>query len=171
MYLLLGRHGHFPVGLTNHATHNDQGSFAERLTHARKIAIETVERARQGWARHYDKTVRKTFAPAVGDLVLRRNQDRRSPISSGLRDRWIGPCRVVQKIGPVVFMVTDLQSPYKLTRCHVNQLKAYVPNLELEFPEMDNVEAGGGQNWIPEDQPDAPDPADSLDTLSMAYDE
>ena len=171
MYLLLGRHGHFPVGLTNHATHNDQGTFAERLTHARKIAMETAERARQGWARHYDKTVRKTFSPAVGDLVLRRNQDKRSPISKGLRDHWIGPCRVVQKIGPVVFMVTDLQSPYKLTRCHVNQLKAYVPNLELEFAEMDNVEAGGGQNWIPEDQPDAPDPADPLDTLSMAYDE
>ena len=165
MYLLLGRHGHFPVGLTNRTTHNDQGTFAERLSHARKIATETAERARQGWARHYDKTVRKTFSPAVGTLVLRQNQDKHSPISGGLRDRWIGPCKVVQKIGPVVFMLTDLQSPYKQTRCHVNQLKAYVPNLELEFAEPDYVEADGGHNWIPEDEPDAADPENYESTL------
>ena len=61
-------------------------------------------------------------------------------------------------------MVTDLQSPYKLTRCHVNQLKAYVPNLELEFAEPDNVEPDG-QKWIPEHEPDEPDAPDeySLD--------
>ena len=168
VYLLLGRHGHFPVGLTNHSTYNDQGTFAERLLHARRIATETAERARQGWARNYDKTVRKTFSPAVGTLVLRRNYDKHSPVSSGLRDRWIGPCRVVKKIGPVVFMVTDLQSPYKLTRCHVNQLKAYVPNLELEFAEPDNVEADGGQNWTPEEEPDDPDQESPLVAALLA---
>lgn len=135
LYLMTGRHGHFPVGLTNEMTHDTAGTYAEHLRQARKVAVEASEKARQGWAQNYNSKVRKQFNPTEGTLVLRRNYDRLSMGKSGLRDRWIGPCRVVKRVGPVVFMVMELQHPYRTVRCHVNQLKEFYPNHELQFTE------------------------------------
>lgn len=78
LYLLTGQHGYFPLGLTN--TQVNAPDTAEalrgRLRVARIIAMETSRRARDSWARYYNRKVKKEFRPDVGTLVLVKDTPR-----------------------------------------------------------------------------------------------
>ncbi|ROT83534.1 hypothetical protein C7M84_023285 [Penaeus vannamei] len=78
----------------------------------------------------------------VGSLVMRRIPPsvRDGPLGS----RWAGPCRIVRKLGPVAFLLEDTAPPNTRRRAHINDLKPYVPPLELDF---------GPDDPEPEDEP------------------
>ncbi|XP_037781874.1 uncharacterized protein LOC119578331 [Penaeus monodon] len=58
LYLLTGRHGHFPVGITNDTVFDTEADIAERLRVARQCAVEATRRARENWTRTYNAKVR-----------------------------------------------------------------------------------------------------------------
>jgi len=41
----------------------------------------------------------------------------------------------LKKVGPVNYVVQDPYTPGKELKCHINQLRRYVPREEFEFPE------------------------------------
>ncbi|XP_037796440.1 uncharacterized protein K02A2.6-like [Penaeus monodon] len=134
--LLTGHHGHFPLGPTNDVTiaADSAKRFQERLQVARSVAVETSRRAREGWARIYYKRVRKHFQSNVGVLVWMKVHPghRRGP-GRALGDRWCGPARIMKRIGPVSYLCKEVNEPYRELKCHINQLKEFVPEQELQF--------------------------------------
>ena len=170
LYLLTGHHTNFPIGPTNQVTFQVQPdhTIADHLRVARGIAVEASRRAREGWARTYDKKVRGGLKTDIGTLVMRKNnQSTQGQAGGTLKDRWIGPSRITKRIGPVVFMVEDLQEPFRTVRCHINQLKNFFPREELEFAdEWSDAPAVGEEapavgeeaHAEGEEAPDSPDP-------------
>jgi len=144
LFLLLGRHMHFPLTNTNliEFDHVEASEFQESMRKARDLATETAKRAQETWARQYNKGSRVTFSPTIGSLVMRRIPPsvRDGPLGS----RWVGPCRIVRKLGPVAFLLEDMMPPNTQRRAHTNDLKPYVPPLELDF---------GPDDPEPEDEP------------------
>lgn len=144
LFLLLGRHMHFPVTNTNLIEFDnvEASEFQESMRKARDLATETARHAQETWARHYNKASRVAFSPTIGSLVMRRIPPsvRDGPLGS----RWAGPCRIVRKLGPVAFLLEDTAPPNTRRRAHINDLKPYVPPLELDF---------GPDDPEPEDEP------------------
>ncbi|XP_042890321.1 uncharacterized protein LOC122265210 [Penaeus japonicus] len=93
LYLMTGKGGYLPVGLTTRQE-LDEGSarrFRERLKGARGVVVETARRAQSIWAEDYNRKVRQKFAPAEGDLVLVREYARRTGAAGrALGFRWCG---------------------------------------------------------------------------------
>ncbi|XP_037773238.1 uncharacterized protein LOC119568908 [Penaeus monodon] len=136
IYLMTGHHGHFPLGPTNDVTiaADSAKRFQERLQVARSVAVETSSRAREGWARIYNKRVRKHFQPNVGVLVwVKVHPGHRRGPGRALGDRWRGPARIMKRIGPVSYLCKEVNEPYRELKCHINQLKDFVPEQELLF--------------------------------------
>jgi len=136
IYLMTGHHGHFPLGPTNDVTiaADSAKRFQERLQVARSVAVETSSRAREGWARIYNKRVRKHFQPNVGVLVwVKVHPGHRRGPGRALGDRWRGPARIMKRIGPVSYLCKEVNEPYRELKCHINQLKEFVPEKELQF--------------------------------------
>ncbi|XP_037773447.1 uncharacterized protein K02A2.6-like [Penaeus monodon] len=134
IYLMTGHHGHFPLGPTNDVTiaADSAKRFQERLQVARSVAVETSSRAREGWARN--KRVRKHFQPNVGVLVwVKVHPGHRRGPGRALGDRWRGPARIMKRIGPVSYLCKEVNEPYRELKCHINQLKEFVPEQELQF--------------------------------------
>lgn len=135
---------HFPVTNTNLVEFDnvEASEFQESMRKARDLATETARHAQETWARHYNKASRVAFSPTIGSLVMRRIPPsvRDGPLGS----RWAGPCRIVRKLGPVAFLLEDTAPPNTRRRAHINDLKPYVPPLELDF---------GPDDPEPEDEP------------------
>jgi len=135
LYLLMGHHGHFPVGLSNDVTFATDAAkeFHDSLQEARYIAIETSRRARETWARNYNKRGRKAPEMVVGSLILFRNFRRLTGPRRTLGSRWDGPARIMKRVGPVTYITQDVEPPYKERRLHVNQIKPFRTLDELAF--------------------------------------
>ncbi|XP_063599491.1 uncharacterized protein LOC134775811 [Penaeus indicus] len=85
---------HFPLGPTNDVTiaADSAKRFQERLQVASSVAVKTSRRARESWARIYNKRVRKHFQPNVGVLVwVKVHPGHRRGPGRALADRWRGP--------------------------------------------------------------------------------
>ncbi|XP_042874463.1 uncharacterized protein LOC122254709 [Penaeus japonicus] len=152
LYLMIGKDGYFPVGLTNRQE-VDEGSaqrFRERLKEARAVAVETARRAQSIWAEDYNRRVRQKFTPAEGDLVLVREYARRIGVAGrALGSRWSGPLRVKKQVGPVTFICQSTQPPYREKGYHCNQMKRYVVQEELEFFPEAEVDDGTEDPTVP----------------------
>jgi len=137
LYLLMGHHGHFPVGLSNEVTFASDSAkrFSDALREARHVAIETSRRAQETWARQYNKRGRKAPEMDVGTLVLYRNFRRLTGPRRTLGSRWDGPVRILKRVGPVTYITRDVDSPYKERRLHANQIKPFRTLEELVFVE------------------------------------
>lgn len=140
LYLLTGKDGYFPQGLTNvqDADEDTAQELRENLRGARLTAKEAARRAQQGWARDYNRRVRQRFEPAVGDLVLLRNFSRPGGPARALGPRWSKPARIVKRIGPVNYMVREPNPPYDEVNYHINQMRPYIPSREIEYPDSDS---------------------------------
>jgi len=138
LYLLTGRDGYFPANLTNYQEADEDAArmLRDGLREARDAAVQSARDARERWARDYDKKVRTRFRPQVGDLVLvkliRPIRPRRV---AALAPRWSGPVRVVKQIGPVNYVVENPFTPHQELKCHINQLRKYVPRGDSRFAE------------------------------------
>jgi len=138
LYLLTGRDSYFPAILTNYQDLDEDAArmLRVRLREAREAAVESTRNSRERWARDYNRKVRRRFSPEVGDLVLVRIiRPRRPHRVAALAPRWSRPVRVLKKVGPVNYVVQDPYTPGKELKCHINQLRRYVPREEFEFPE------------------------------------
>ncbi|XP_047499517.1 uncharacterized protein LOC125045971 [Penaeus chinensis] len=134
LYLLTGRHGHFPVGITNDTVFDTEADIAERLRVARQCAVEATRRARENLARTYNPKVSPSkFKPEVGTLVLRRIRGIRG---RGLAAKWDGPYRITRKINPVTFLLCVPGADSPRYKAHINQIKPYYPSSELEFADL-----------------------------------
>ncbi|XP_047479756.1 uncharacterized protein LOC125032570 [Penaeus chinensis] len=151
LYLLTGRDGYFPANLTNFQEADEDAArmLREGLREARDAAIQSMRSAKERWARDYDKKVRSRFRPQVGELVLvkiiRPIRPRRI---AALAPRWSGPVRVIKQIGPVNYVVQDPYTPHQELKCHINQLRRYVPREESSDAEPQQR---------PEEEEDDPD--------------
>lgn len=93
-----------------------------------KVTPQTIQanwsRARQNIRRAHDRLAhrynqgRRPFQVNVGDKVFIQNHD----IRSKLAPRFLGPCQVVQVLGPVSLKVKNLRSG-KVSRVHASQVK------------------------------------------------
>lgn len=154
LYLLIGRDSYFPALLTNYQEMDEDAAriLRGRLRDARETAVESARNSRERWARDYDRKVRRRFSPEIGELVLVRIIRRGRPHRvAALAPRWSRPVRVLKKVGPVNYVVQDPYTPNKELKCHINQLRRYVPREEFVFPEA------------PGDVQDPDDPADDQD--------
>lgn len=102
LYLLMGHHGHFPVGLSNEVTFASDSAkhFSDALREARHVAIETSRRARETWARQYNKRGRKAPEMNVGTLGLYSNFRRLTGPRRTLGSHWDGPARILKRDRP-----------------------------------------------------------------------
>ncbi|XP_037783720.1 uncharacterized protein LOC119579946 [Penaeus monodon] len=155
LYLLIGRDSYFPALLTNYQEMDEDAAriLRGRLRDARETAVESARNSRERWARDYDRKVRRRFSPEIGELVLVRIIRRGRPHRvAALAPRWSRPVRVLKKVGPVNYVVQDPYTPNKELKCHINQLRRYVPREEFVFPEAPG-----------DDVQDPDDPADDQD--------
>jgi len=120
----------FPRGLTN-AQVVDEELTVQRLTDARRLAVEVSQQVHETNKRTLDKGATSATAFEEGSLVMRKVVGPRG----ALQDRWIGPCRITKKLGPVAFDVLELQGHRRKARVHASQLKLFVPPSELHFAE------------------------------------
>lgn len=171
LYLMTGYHGLFPLGLANDqiVAEGSAHRFQERLKVARQVAIETSNKAREQWARGYNKKVHRSFSPTVGTLILWRETTHigKGPAKSlarSLGNKWTGPARITKKTGPVTFIAQQLAHPYKERKLHVNQMKAYVQMGELD---MVGDEDPRGLD-IASEQGDGDEPDDPLATMLLS---
>ncbi|XP_063604147.1 uncharacterized protein LOC134779795 [Penaeus indicus] len=154
LYLLMGRDSYFPALLTNYQEMDEDAARIPRgrLREARETAVESARNSRERWARDYDRKVRRKFRPEIGELVLVRITRRgRTHRVAALAPRWSRPVRVLKKVGPVNYVVQDPYTPNKELKCHINQLRRYVPREEFVFPEAPR------ENVPDPDEPDDPD--------------
>lgn len=139
LYLLTGKDGYFPQGLTNEQDADEETAqiLRENLRDARRTAKEAARTAQRGWARDYNRRVRQRFDPVEGDLVLLRNFGRPGGSARALGPRWSIPARIVKKIGPVNYLVREPNPPYNEVNYHINQMRPYIPVSEIAYPESD----------------------------------
>jgi len=153
LYLLTGRDGYFPANLTNYQEADEDAArmLREGLGEARDAAIQSMRNAKERWTRDYDKKIRSRFRPQVGELVLVRIiRPIRPRRVAALAPRWSGPVRVIKQIGPVNYVVQDPYTPHQELKCHLNQLRRYVPREESSDAEPQQ------RTEEEEDDPDQP---------------
>ena len=170
LYLLMGHHGYFPVGVTNQVEYAERSShyFHERLQTARAVAVEASRRAQEGWAKHYNKGIARNLQLTLGSLVLRRDYNKTPGISQRFRERWVGPGRVIKRLGPVIYLVRDTVAPYTLRKCHINHLKVYYPSQELEYTDIPVYSDNDPHLPLDLADPDDPNPAQALEKLLLS---
>lgn len=144
LYLMTGRDGYFPQGVTNEIDGDEETAqvLRENLRDARIAAKDAARKAQQGWARDYNRRLRQRFDPAEGDLVLLRIFRHGGP-GGALGPRWSKPARIVKKLGPVNFLIREPDPPHSEVNYHINQMRPYVPNREIVYPELDSESESG----------------------------
>jgi len=144
LYLMTGRDGYFPQGVTNEIDVDEDTAqvLRENLRDARIAAKDAARKAQQGWARDYNRRLRQRFDPAEGDLVLLRIFRHGGP-GGALGPRWSKPARIVKKIGPVNYLIREPDPPHSEVNYHINQMRPYVPNREIVYPELDSESESG----------------------------
>jgi len=105
-----------------------------RLADARRLAVEVSRKMRETNKAQYDQAARTSGPYEEGALVLQKIQGNRGPLG----DRWLGPCRVQKRLGPVSYDVLDLRPPYRAVRVHANQMRPNTPAAEVDFLEEDD---------------------------------
>lgn len=89
-----------------------------------KRARTNIQAAHSRQAARYDRG-RRQFRCKVGDTIYVRNypgRGRQVSSSSKFSPRFIGPCQVVRKLGPVNLLVRELSTGREF-RVHVTQVK------------------------------------------------
>jgi len=130
LYLLMGRMALFGKGLTNRQT-VDPDLILGRLADARRLAVEVSRKMHETNKAQYDRAARTSGPYEEGTLVLRKVLGNRGPLG----DRWLGPCRVQKRLGPVSYDVLDLRPPHRAVRVHANQIRPYIPATEVDYLE------------------------------------
>jgi len=129
LYLLTGRECTFPVGLTNHHTRDGEiGNRQLDLLAARDAAVTGTQRVREENMEGVDKRTKAIPELREGTLILRKRPPGQA--RAGLASRWIGPFRIIKKVGPVSYIIRDL-SKYTEHRVHRNQIVPFKVNNEL----------------------------------------
>ena len=144
LYLLTGRMALFPRGLTNLST-TDASLRTQQLAKARQFAIDASLRTHERNAEAHKKKVRSNWKPEEDALVLRRDFT-----AGALQDRWLGPCRIVKRLGPVTWLLKDLQPPHGTIKQHQDQMKPYIPPAELDYVDLGDqlpLDLMGDEQW------------------------
>ncbi|ROT76340.1 hypothetical protein C7M84_005068 [Penaeus vannamei] len=159
LYLLTGRECTFPVGLTNHHTRDGEiGNRQLDLLAARDAAVTGTQRVREENMEGVDKRTKAIPELREGTLILRKRPPGQA--RAGLASRWIGPFRIIKKVGPVSYIIRDL-SKYTEHRVHRNQIVPFKVNNELRLMMPEGVQ--------PEDveRPDDIDPDDPINVMPL----
>jgi len=91
-----------------------------------------------------------------GTLILRKRPPGQA--RAGLASRWIGPFRIIKKVGPVSYIIRDL-SKYTEHRVHRNQIVPFKVNKELRLIMPEGVQ--------PEENVERPDDIDPDDLINV----
>lgn len=119
LYLLTGQEAHFPVGLTNLRTTDQETDFARQNRTARRVAAETAEAAKTRWMADYNVTSAPPRAYGEGDLVLWRDHVTRYGDRKILNVKWADPGRVLKTSGQLVVWVRATTPPYRERQLHM----------------------------------------------------
>ncbi|XP_047470482.1 uncharacterized protein LOC125026223 [Penaeus chinensis] len=131
LYLLTGRDCIFPVGLTNHHTRDgDIGKRQLDLLAARDAAVTGTQKVREENMKGVDRRTKAIPELREGSLILRKKPPGQG--RAGLASRWIGPLRIIKKVGPVSYIVKDL-TKYTEHRVHRNQIIPFKIDNELRI--------------------------------------
>jgi len=148
LYLLTGRDSHFPLVGSNHVIYAEGAlpSLRSKLRAARVAAGEAARKARERWTADHDR--RRRARPREyneGDLVFVHRSVILHP-SHGTRPlgpRWLGPVRVLKKLGPVAYVVRRPNSDGQEVTLHPNKFKAFRVTAEFvppdDFPRLDGT--------------------------------
>lgn len=145
--MLFGRSVSGPLALLKQAWINDVDisnskqnvidfitSTRENVRNAIQIANEHATKERSKAKTYYDKRARDRIFEINDDvLILLPMRDK------PLQARYFGPYKVVEKLGPVDYVVATPDRRKKRRVCHVNLMKAYHQRDKTEFPEIDKV--------------------------------
>ena len=126
--LAFGRKQRSPFDLTSQdITFTKPNEFYEHLRKTRRIILnearEAIHRHQQTTKQRYDRN-RKDVSYVLRDLVFFKV----CANSSKLDQRWMGPCRVIEKRGDQHYLI-QLDGQEKTTWAHVSQLKPVVKRL------------------------------------------
>ena len=156
LYLLTGRSCTFPIGMTNH--HTRDGKLGQRqldLLAARDAAVTGTQQVREANMEALDRRVRAVPELSPGVMVLRKRPPGQG--GSGLASRWLGPLRIIKKVGPVSYILRDIAKQTE-HRVHRNQIVPFRVDEELELVTPDGVDQP-----TPDDiEPDPDDPVSML---------
>ncbi|XP_037774491.1 uncharacterized protein K02A2.6-like [Penaeus monodon] len=169
------RDSHFPLVGSNHTIYSEGAlsSLKSKLRAARVAASEAARKARGRWTADHDR--RRRARPREyneGDLVFVHRSVILHP-SHGTRPlgpRWLGPVRVLKKLGPVAYVVRRPHSNGQEVTLHPNKFKAFRVSAEFvppdDFPRLDGT-------FPPDPEPDMgplqdPGADDLLDSESSA---
>ncbi|ROT65159.1 hypothetical protein C7M84_016880 [Penaeus vannamei] len=145
---LQGRDSHFPLVGSNHVIYAEGAlpSLRSKLRAARVAAGEAARKARERWTADHDR--RRRARPREyneGDLVFVHRSVILHP-SHGTRPlgpRWLGPVRVLKKLGPVAYVVRRPNSDGQEVTLHPKKFKAFRVTAEFvppdDFPRLDGT--------------------------------
>jgi hypothetical protein len=103
----------------------------EKLRNSQSIALECAQQAKTKSKTWYDKKARqRSFEP--GQLVLVCLPIRGRPLEA----KYCGPYRIIQKLGPVDYLIATPNRKKVQRVCHVNMLKQYISRTECEATDM-----------------------------------
>ena len=98
----------------------------KRLPAIYDLVKKNIEKANERQSKYYDRgRVEKSYK--IGDIVKRKKfvlSSKAKKISAKLAGKFVGPCRVVKIISPVVYEVEDLDN-LKVYRRHVDDLREF----------------------------------------------
>ncbi|ROT85279.1 putative armadillo repeat-containing protein 8 [Penaeus vannamei] len=138
------RDSHFPLVGSNHVIYAEGAlpSLRSKL----RAAGEAARKARERWTADHDR--RRRARPREyneGDLVFVHRSVILHP-SHGTRPlgpRWLGPVRVLKKLGPVAYVVRRPNSDGQEVTLHPNKFKAFRVTAEFvppdNFPRLDGT--------------------------------
>ncbi|MGH3054082.1 MAG: DDE-type integrase/transposase/recombinase, partial [Gaiellaceae bacterium] len=128
-YMNYGFNPTAPLALSSLRGHGTARQYLREIERATRRAQKHIGDA-QRYMKHYADRKRRDVVFAVGDLVLLTTRHMRGQIIVDpfrkFRPHWVGPIRIVERIGPVDYR---LQLPQPLKRMHdvfhVSQLKRF----------------------------------------------
>jgi hypothetical protein len=103
----------------------------EKLKTGQSIALKCAEEAKTKSKTWYDKKARhRSFEP--GQLVLVCLPIRGRPLEA----KYCGPYRIMQKLGPVDYLIATPNRKKVQRVCHVNMLKQYIARTDNEIADI-----------------------------------
>lgn len=155
LYLLTGRECTFPIGMTNHQTRAGHiGGRQLDLIAARDAAVTGTQRVREDNMEAVDRKTKATPELTIGSLVIKKRQAPGK--AGGLASRWIGPLRIIKKVGPVSYILRDIVNQTE-HRVHRNQIIPFRTDSECRLVTPDGVEEP-----MPDVESDVDDPLNVL---------
>lgn len=107
------------------------------LIAARDAAVTGTQRVREDNIEAVDRRTKATPELTLGTLVIRKRQAPGK--AGGLASRWIGPLRIVKKVGPVSYILRDVVN-HTEHRVHRNQIIPFRIDDEFHLVTPDGVE-------------------------------